>query len=205
MNRRNHIKLNCLVCVLWCLIYNASAGQLNGDPAPGRSPGPPSSSATMATTIRTNKNINHNDPVASSNDIISGVDTYDDDYHKSSDDILQVPHIKMNRKVSASKPIKQPDKLVDKLTNEFVNHKPCKNLSVNEYLLLRRHSPEIVKVEQSSTTIRNSKTSSPALVSIDVNHHTFDTDNGLVRNVIYTGNNCFGISIYSYIPFCTPI
>lgn len=199
MNGRNHIKLNCLVCVLWCLIFNASAGQLNGDPAPGRSPGPPSSSATMANTIWTSSN----NAIASSNDIISGVDFYDDDHHKTSDEILQVPQSKINRKVSASKPIRQSEKLVDKLSNEFVNHKPCKSLSVNEYLLMRRHSPEIVKVEKSSTTMQNSKTpsSSPSSLSIDVNHHTFDLDYGLVRNVIYTGNNCFGI--FNEIPFCT--
>lgn len=178
------------MCVLWCLIFNTSAGQLNGDPAPGRSPGPPSSSATMVNTIRTNN--------STSNDIISGVDNYDDDYHKAGDETLHVPQIKMNRKVSASKPIRQPDKLVDKLANEFVNHKPCKNLSVNEYLLMRRHSPEIVKVEKSSTTMQSSKpsSSSPSSVGIDVNHHTFDTGYGLVRNVIYTGNNCFGIFNY---------
>lgn len=192
---RNSLKVNCLLCcVLWCLTFNASAGQLDGDPAPGRSPGPPTFSATMGHTIWTNnKNRNSLDADAASNNIVVGVgDHYDDDYRiASSDETHQVPQNTMNRKVtttaSASRPMKQPDKLVDKLTNEFVNHKPCKNLSVNEYLLMKKHSPAIVKVEKASSATENTKTQSSA-VGIDVIHSAFDSNYGLVRNVIYTGN-----------------
>lgn len=209
---RNNRKMICFVCVLWCLIFNASAGHLAGDPAPGRSPGPPSSSETIANAIwldgnhRDNDdNRNSMDAVASSHDNVVRVDQYDDVYHKSSDEIHQVPHANtMNRqvttKVSASKPIKQPDKLVDKLTNEFVNHKPCKNLSVNEYLLLKKHSPEIVKLDKSSAAMRNNKTS-PSSVSIDVIHNAFDLNYGLVRNVIYTGNEKIAFGIFNYTIF----
>lgn len=186
--------MNCLVCVLWCLILNVSSGQLNGDPAPGRSPGPPSTAPSADKTSWTSDKINDQtnlNAAATSNDII-GVDNYDDDaYRRSSDDIHQVPQNTMNRKVttaasSATKPIRQPDKLVDKLTNEFVNHKPCKNLSVNEYLLMKKHSPEIVKVEKSSTATQTNESSSTS-VRIDVTHSAFNLNGGLVRNVIYTG------------------
>lgn len=229
---RNNRKMNCLVCVLWCLIFNVSSGQLNGDPAPGRSPGPPSD-ATGANTIwtKTNSERSNLNTGASPNDIAISIDNYDDGYHRSSDDIHQVPQNTLNRKVMnavlAPKPIRQPDKLVDKLTNEFVNHKPCKNLSVNEYLLMKKHSPEIVKVEKVSTVaaatgpITNNETatsssSSPASVTssirIDVAHNVFNLNYGLVRNVIYTGNNypyyiCIGIFnllLYSIIAFRSP-
>lgn len=179
---RNNMKMNFLVCVLWCLTLNASAGQLTGDPAPGRSPGPPSSNATAANAIWP-KN-------------------YDEETH-------QVPRNENRKVTTVSKPIKQRDKLVDKLTYEFVNRKPCKNLSVNEYLLMKKHSPNVVKVVRSSLSAgavtKNHKISPPSSVGIDVIHNGFDLNYGLVRNVIYTGNNCFGIFNYAISHFITTL
>lgn len=178
MNGRNSLNMKCLVCaiVVWCMLFNVVIGQLNGDPAPGRSPGPPSASdATSANTIWTQHNGNHN-----RNDMNEMV--VDNDRTDGNDDIQ---HHQMPRKPVISKPQRQPDKLVDKLTNEFVNHKPCKNVSVSEYLSMNKQSLEIVKVN--NRTSSSSSSSSMPAVNIDVVHNTFDLNYGLVRNVIYTG------------------
>lgn len=94
---------------------------------------------------------------------------------------------------------------LDKLPNEFVkmpenpfrlNQKPCKNLSVDEYLLTKANSHQIVNVDHlksnasfkwTSSSANSSNHSNNVPISIDVKHDLFDTNYGLVRNVIYAG------------------
>lgn len=97
--------------------------------------------------------------------------------------------------------------VLDKSINEFgkiseyqsrYNHKPCKNLSVSEYLSLRTHPlngirsdqppPNLTKIPILASQIQridHNKQQSP--ISIAVEHDTFDINYGLVRNIIYTG------------------
>lgn len=210
------MKLNYLVfCVLWCIIFNTVNGQLIGDPAPGRSPGPPIFQSNILTKINTTSTVTDKfNRKLSSNDILVNVDDY------QLPDEIQVPHknsnINNNRKTiaditaaaaaAAATPETNEDTIkhsehIDKLTNENsfrVNHKPCKNLSVTEYLLMRKHSPNIVKVEP-FVKRNNSARTVPSLgqqqhqqqqhpgIAIDVTHDVFDVSYGLVKNILYTG------------------
>lgn len=92
------------------------------------------------------------------------------------------------------KNIKSTEANLDKPPNEFVkltpenivrmtNQKPCKNLSVDDYLLTKTHSRKIVNVDHFKP-IDDSK---HLPISIDVRHDRFDTKYGLVRNIVYTG------------------
>lgn len=101
---------------------------------------------------------------------------------------------------------------LDKFTKEFIklteapfrlSHKPCKNLSVNEYLLMKTHSPKIVKVDRPPLNATEAVTAAAAAaaaapttstahhyhhpISIDVTHDVFDAKFGLVKNIVYTG------------------
>lgn len=189
------MKLNYLVCVVWCIIFHGVCGQLSGDPAPGRSPGPP----TIASAV---DSAHFNSSNSNSKSTINEASIGNDEAHKSSNEI-QVPQTS-NRKLSSAstgpRTAKQRDYL-DKLSNEFVkmtdeslrsNRKPCTNISVTEYLLMETYSPKIVKVELSSgTETENNGTASAKHhpISVDVTHDAFDLRNGLVPNVIYTGES----------------
>lgn len=107
---------------------------------------------------------------------------------------------------SSIKAINSTEANLDKLPNEFVklpenlfrsNQKPCKNLSVDEYLLAKAHTRKIVNIDHllraNATTFKldmPANSSSPlnyVPISIDVKHDLFDANYGLVRNVFYTG------------------
>lgn len=77
----NHI----LFCILWSTILYATGGQLNGDPAPGRSPGPPalihSTTVSIKTTASTSINstaVTNNSDTLKINDVLFDTN-YDDD------------------------------------------------------------------------------------------------------------------------------
>lgn len=102
------------------------------------------------------------------------------------------------------KAINSTEANLDKLPNEFVklpenlfrlNQKPCKNLSVDDYLLTKAHTRNIVNIDhlKPNVTLLESPTNSSdshsehVPISIDVKHDLFDAKYGLVRNVFYTG------------------
>lgn len=94
---------------------------------------------------------------------------------------------------------------LDKLPNEFVkmpenpfrsNQKPCKNLSADDYLLSKTYSRNIVNIDRMK--LNDSSHSNHLPISIDVKHEQFDTKNGLVRNIVYTGMLLDVIFIYIY-------
>lgn len=93
------------------------------------------------------------------------------------------------------------DKFV-KLPEFRFNQKPCKNLSVDEYLLTKAHSRKIVnidhlKLSNVTTELDNVANNVHQLpISIDVKHDLFNTKYGLVRNVIYTG--MYAMRSYQY-------
>lgn len=107
---------------------------------------------------------------------------------------------------SSIKAINSNEANIDKLPNEFVklsenqfrsNQKPCKNLSIDEYLLTKAHTRKIVNIDHllkaNATTLKldmPANSSNPLNympISIDVKHDLFDANYGLVRNVFYTG------------------
>lgn len=198
------MKLNYLVCAVWCIIFHGVCGQLSGDPAPGRSPGPPTTSAVDSAHFNSSE--------SNSKSTINEASIGNDEARKSSNEI-QVPQTS-NRKLSSAsagaRTVKQRDYL-DKLSNEFVkmtdesfrsNRKPCTNISVTEYLLMETYSPKIVKVElPAGAEAANSGTASANHhpISVDVTHDAFDLRNGLVPNVIYTGES-FLIRFSFYAP-----
>ncbi|XP_031632855.1 uncharacterized protein LOC116346788 isoform X2 [Contarinia nasturtii] len=121
-------------------------------------------------------------------------------------------HHKLNEKLgkttikaataSSTKAIYSTEANLDKLPNEFVklpenqfrlNQKPCKNLSVDDYLKMKGHPYKIINIdhlEQNATLVTSASSSThpnhiPS-ISIDVKHDLFDANYGLVRNVIYT-------------------
>lgn len=101
------------------------------------------------------------------------------------------------------KAINSTEANLDKLPNEFVklpenpfrlNQKPCKNLSVDDYLSTKAHSHKIVNIDHLNSnaahkmaTPNNSSYSNHVPIFIDVKHDLFDTNYGLVQNVFYTG------------------
>ncbi|XP_055323439.1 uncharacterized protein LOC129578625 isoform X2 [Sitodiplosis mosellana] len=105
---------------------------------------------------------------------------------------------------SSIKVINSTEANLDKLPNEFVklpenlfrlNQKPCKNLSVDEYLITKAHTRKIVNIDhllKANATFNldaptnSSSHSNHVPISIDVKHDLFDATDGLVRNVFYT-------------------
>lgn len=299
------MKYNLLVFVLATLIFNAYGGQLSGDPAPGRSPGPPPQdnfndnansinqtnqiilptaqaiNASFQALNNINEIIQHNTNTnndnrnnisnriseLTTNEVLinnnkrkefNNIKSHGIPHHRPTDEQIQkitastipsterapintshsnsVNGTKLAKNVitvatatitsespstSASSINASPN--LDKLTNEFIkqsetsfrsNHKPCKNLSVNEYLLMKTHSSKIVKVDRSlfnTTTIATTTAVAAAAatvikaetinvlsptstghryhhpIRIDVTHDVFDAKFGLVKNIVYTG------------------
>lgn len=212
------MKLNYLLCVIWCIILHGICGQFSSDPAPGRSPGPPSSIQSSLNINESNSNSSRTIEatstsrtttasvgeklLSSSSASASFSSPIGYNEQNKSNNEIQVPQNSSNRKLSATsagiRTFKQHDYL-DKLSNEFnkmtdesfrLNRKPCKNISVTEYLLMKTYSPKILKLELNQERIMNNGTHStnqPNPINIDVTHDAFDLSNGLVRNVIYTG------------------
>lgn len=86
--------------------------------------------------------------------------------------------------------IKSTEANLDRSPNEFVklispenlvrtNQKPCKNLSVDDYLSAKTHSHKIVNIDHFK--------SNHMPISIDIKHDLFDVKYGLVPNIVYTG------------------
>lgn len=87
------MKFSLLVFVLTSFVINACSGLLSGDPAPGRSPGPPESKATtfqqsssvptiVTTTTSTTANVIH--PIDTNQSTSFGTEAADDDtQHKT--------------------------------------------------------------------------------------------------------------------------
>lgn len=94
---------------------------------------------------------------------------------------------------------------LDKSQNEFVkltsenlvrtNQKPCKNLSVDDYLSAKTHSHKIVNIDhlkangtsKFTTVETNSNHLNRTPIFIDIKHDLFDVNYGLVPNIMYTG------------------
>lgn len=239
--------------MVWCVLFNVASSQLNGDPAPGRSPGPPlslpastvaaSSSASFTlstlspTTLQTLANQNstlnktnysasaishdkaNNNNVknaeSSPNDILLSTNYYEDVNHFDSNDSdeIQVPQSNINKNRNSAQSVTNKKILnenVDKLGNEFVYkgppsrptildettisssinlkpnavknyRRPCRNFSVNEYLVMQTFSQKIIKVEQHSSAAHI------PIANFNIHHNIFDTKDGLVSNVIYSG------------------
>lgn len=190
------MKLNYFVSLLWCLTFLHIVGsQLNGDPAPGRSPGPPTSQANDVTSLESNHH--GNDESIQQSSANNAIDYADSDFvvpNKSHE----------NKKVSSTTTtgarrvpttLKAVPLAPKANTNEFVktldgmqpwhvSHKLCKNVSVTEYLLMNTHAPRLVRIE--ATQPSSTTTHSPI---VDVIHSTFDLSHGIVPNVIYTGKS----------------
>lgn len=90
-----------------------------------------------------------------------------------------------------------------------LNQKPCKNLSVDDYLLTKAHSHKIVNIDHlkanatfklespTKTTTNSTSHSNHVPISIDVRHDLFDAKYGLVRNVFYTGRFYWNFAFHS--------
>lgn len=84
-----------LICVIWTTIFCATGGQLNGDPAPGRSPGPPAQNRQIAvknstTTTSSNKS-NSSIATATANAMLTTATTTTSNNH-----VLQVNDVLFN-------------------------------------------------------------------------------------------------------------
>lgn len=91
------------------------------------------------------------------------------------------------------KNIKSTEANLDKSPNEFVkltpehiirttNQKPCKNISVDDYLSAKTHPHRIVNIDH-----LNSNHINYTPIVIDIKHDSFDVKYGLVPNILYTG------------------
>lgn len=170
-----------LLCFYCYIIFSASGCQVNGDPAPGRSPGPPIgnigqdhlnayNNLNVEQTIQDNGTIEYN--ANSNNSEQSNKEQNEEKIIKSSNKlksfINQINISKFNNQRKTS----------ENLRSESDKNKHCK--SADTYI---GNEEKIVKVERGN----DEKNSIP--IKFDVIHDLFDTQRGLVNGLIYTGES----------------
>lgn len=170
-----------LLCFYCYIIFSASGCQVNGDPAPGRSPGPPNGNVGNDHSYAYN-NVNVERSIQDNG-------TFEFNANANNSDIS-------NKQQSEEKIIKSSNKLktfinqinISKFNNQRKNsenlrsesdkNKHCK--SVETYV---GGEEKIVKVERGN----DEKISVP--IKFDVIHDLFDTERGLINGLIYTGES----------------
>lgn len=169
-----------LLCFYCYIIFSASGCQVNADPAPGRSPGPPPvenvgnshayNNMNLEQTIRVNGTIEFNENA--NNSELSNKQKNEEKIIKSSNKlksfINQINIAKFNNQRKNS----------DNLRSESDKNKHCQN--VDTYI---GDEEKIVKIERGN----DEKISVP--INLDVIHDLFDTQHGLINGLIYTGES----------------
>lgn len=169
-----------LLCFYCYIIFSASGCQVNGDPAPGRSPGPPIenvgnshalNNVHLEQTIQDNGTAEFNEN-ANNHSELSNKQQSEEKIIKSSNKlktfINQINISKFNNQRKNS----------EILRSESDKYKHCQ--SVDTYV---GGEEKIVKVERGN----DEKISVP--IKLDVIHDLFDTQRGLVNGLIYTGES----------------
>lgn len=168
-----------LLCFYCYIIFSASGCQVNGDPAPGRSPGPPNGNVgnnhvynnlNVEQTIQNNGTFEFNENVNNSES--SNKQQSEEKIIKSSNKLKTFIN-----QINISK-FNNQRKNPESLRSESDKSKQCK--SVDTYASAEE---KIVKVERGI----DEKISVP--IQFDVIHDLFDTQRGLVNGLIYTGES----------------
>lgn len=168
-----------LVCFYCYIIFSASGCQVNGDPAPGRSPGPPIENVDTNhayTNINLEQTSQHNGTFEfndnANNTELSNKQQSEEKIIKSSNKlktfINQINISKFNNQRKNS----------ENLRSESDKNKHCK--SSDTYV---GGEEKIVQVERGN----DEKNSVP--IKFDVIHDLFDTQRGLINGLIYTGES----------------
>lgn len=170
-----------MTLLLYCyIIFSASGCQVNGDPAPGRSPGPPIgnvdtshafSKINLEQTMQNNGTFEFNEN-ANNTDLSNIQQSSEEKIIKSSNKlktfINQINISKFNNQRKSS----------ENLRSESDKNIHCK--SVDAYV---DGEEKIVQVERGN----DEKISVP--IKFDVIHDLFDTQRGLINGLIYTGES----------------
>lgn len=211
--------MNLLFSLCICVILYVTCGQINGDPAPGRSPGPPAvdvlqsqdaiysddnnkltnstdkSSIVLSKQTTVRLNINRTAENLSNNDVLpDGMDDHEAKVRfsyegKTFSDIID------NVSDTTAKLNSLPPQNSSKFND---NIQRCNN--ARNYIL---STDKIIKVAVDSNDALHSSHKRTVPIRIDVTHDLFDTHDGLVNKIVYIGelNLCILIII---IKSCIP-
>lgn len=153
-------------------ILSAVGGPINGDPAPGRSPGPPqnnknTNNGEVGEKINDSTQVNNNN-----NNVIS------DDKFTINSKLLFRPTID-DHELSSINPSKSTLILPKSIKMEE-NLKFClKNYLKQNEIFIKNDNGDSVNSNE------------PVPLKLDVTHDKFDTYNGLVHDIIYSGESLF--------------
>lgn len=168
-----------LLCFYCYIIFSASGCQVNSDPAPGRSPGPPIGNVdnshaydniNLEQTIQNNGTFEFNENA--NNSELSNKQQNEEKIIKSSNKLKTFIN-----QINISK-FNNQRKNPENLRSESDKNIHCK--SVDTYV---GGEEKIVKVERGN----DEKVSVP--IKFEVIHDLFDTQRGLVNGLIYTGES----------------
>lgn len=201
---------NILLYIIWSVILCATGGQLNGDPAPGRSPGPPALPSTVPiksipATLRITANataatqLQINDVLFGANDDAAEtvhVDNQPTDAIPNNAGILHTSSINagMHANHNVSNVVHPADEvqfLVRDQTDRPAGRKSCNSANtLGDYLnRTRAHNQNVLKVERAGRTNVVGAGQLSSSVWVDVTHEVFDVAHGLVNNVVYLGKS----------------
>lgn len=180
-----------LLCFYCYIIFSASGCQVNSDPAPGRSPGPPNvdfnqayNNINLEQTIQVNNGTFESNENANNSEL-SNKQQNEEKLIKSSNKLKTfINHIN-NSKFNNQK------KNSENLRSESDKYKHCK--SVSTYV---DDEEKIVKLGRGN----DEKNSVP--IKFDVIHDLFDTQRGLINGLIYTGES---LHIFNFFVLFRPI
>lgn len=200
---------NILLYIIWSVILCATGGQLNGDPAPGRSPGPPAHPSTTHTksipaTLQIIANataatqLQINDVLFDANDDVNKIGRND---NQPTDAVPAVPNSartgnhklvrNINNVTNVVRPVDEAMFLVRDQTDRPAGRKSCNSANtLGDYLnRTRAHNQKVLNVERAARTNIGAGQLSSSSVWVDVTHDVFDVAHGLVNNIVYMGKS----------------
>lgn len=169
-----------LLCLYCYIIFSATGCQVNSDPAPGRSPGPPpiESVGNAYTSIDSNQTMHDNGTFDLSDNVNSSELSNKQQQQTTEEKIIKSSNKLKTfiNQINTSK-FNNQKKNLESLRSESDRNKHCKR--VDAYVGGGGDEEKIVHVE------RGNDDTVP--IKFDVIHDLFDTQRGLINGLIYTG------------------
>lgn len=194
--------MNLLLKLCLCVILCVTCGQINGDPAPGRSPGPP---ALDAGVLQSQDDVYSDDTIKLTNSsdkasiVLSEQSTIQVNINRtdgkiSNNDVLPDDQ---EAKVRFSYEGKTFSDIIDNVSdpNLMLKSLPHSNSSKVHENVLRCNNArnyllstdKIIKVAVDTSDALPSQHKKAVPIKIDVTHDLFDTHDGLVTKIVYIG------------------
>lgn len=180
------------VVIVYCvaLLFTAVRSQISSDPAPGRSPGPPSLRPFIVTDDEIKQPVNtvKSDIYESSNVNEFRNDLTSDQNSDKQKGLTDIKYVKSGEKptVPVKSDLNKPVTMNSNKSDMFVS---CQ--TIDQYKNLGNK----VIVHESVALEKDIKIP----FSVDVTHHIFNTENGMINGLIYTGKSRFFVMYQIYI------